>query len=559
MQNYNNIQKNDTIQSSPVFNPLTHIPPSFDIYGHEIPINKNQIKYNILSEKSSIKTPWDATNSLTKSTPMTRTKLLELRKKENIPDISYDLDGDGYVGGRDYVLSKRFDIDGDGKLNPKERKNALEAIKNGVEKEYVWNLENRRGGETFSRILQKRGKIIDADNFLPLQESYPKHPLSFKEPKNGIHTLNELKEYRKEQTKKEINEKMKKYMDELTKNKQQESYNKIIKEKYLIQEYKEKPAISSINDIKNNLHKEARKRVGLNEYELDIKDINNAPTLKYVYSPKHKVKGDIKKDLIKESQEISKILNSRKHLNEVERLKQREDEIFNKLYQSEDGFTYTKLKEQRRMKSNEYNLKTFSQRPKGVHGHELPKFSANENTKEFWKLREGYVEHPKHASQLEYLEEIKYWKKPEELLLSDHKEYIEPKIKEKRAFTLPNKTKEITPNVNRINFYKNFDPYYVKPVCYEIKKKINYRWTSLMDKFLSGKFKSGRLFEALENEDKKKELEKAPKIKKEDLEVKSEEKKPEDEKPPENPLFLKFGSKEGINLTSSTEVRNKGF
>ena len=80
-----------------------------------------------------------------------------------------------------------------------------------------------------------------------------------------------------------------------------------------------------------------------------------------------------------------------------------------------------------------------------------------------------------------------------------------------------------------------------------------------MDKFLSGKLKSGRLFEALENEDKKKELEKAPKIKKEDLEVKSEEKKPEDEKPPENPLFLKFGSKEGINLTSSTEVRNKGF
>ena len=77
---------------------------------------------------------------------MTRTKLLELRKKENIPDISYDLDGDGYVGGRDYVLSKRFDIDGDGKLDPKERKNALEAIKNGVEKEYVWNLENRRGG-----------------------------------------------------------------------------------------------------------------------------------------------------------------------------------------------------------------------------------------------------------------------------------------------------------------------------------------------------------------------------------------------------------------------------
>ena len=40
---------------------------------------------------------------------MTRTELLELRKKEAIPDISYDLDGDGYVGGRDYVVARRFD------------------------------------------------------------------------------------------------------------------------------------------------------------------------------------------------------------------------------------------------------------------------------------------------------------------------------------------------------------------------------------------------------------------------------------------------------------------
>ena len=554
MQNYYDNPKNDTKQSSPVFNPLTHIPPSYDLYGHEIPINRNQVKYNILANKENLKTPWDR-NDLTKSTPMTRTKLLELRKKENIPDISYDLDGDGYVGGRDYVLGKRFDIDGDGKLNDIEKKNALEAIKNGVEREYVWNLENR-GGK--SRILQKRGKIIDGENFLPLQESYPKHPMSFKVPKNGIYTLNELKQYRKEKNKQEINENIQRYQTENN----NKPYNKIFsQEKYLInQTNKEKPLISSMNDIKNKLHREARKRVGLNECEIDLKNINNAPTLEYVYSPKHKVKGDLKKDLIKESQEISKILNSRKHLNEVERLKQREDEIFNKLYNSEDGFTYTKLKEQRRLKLNEYNLKTFSDHPKGVHGHALPKFSSNENTKEFWKLREGYVENPKHISQAEYLQEIKYWKKPEELLLSEYKEYIEPVIKEKRSFTLPNKNKEITPNINKINFYKGFDPNYVKPIDFTIRKKSNYRWTSLMDKFLSGKFKSGRLFEALENEDKKKEMENAPKIKKEDLVVKDEEKnKEENEKPPENPLFLKFGSKEGVVLTSSTEVRNKGF
>ena len=557
MQNVNLQQRNEPMPTYPTFNPLTHIPPSYDLYGHQIPINRNKVQYNILSEKEDIKTPWDSTNPLSQSTPMTRTKLLELRKKENIPDISYDLDGDGYVGGRDYVLSKRFDVDGDGKLNEIEKKNALEAIKNGVEREYVWNLENQ-GGKRYFRILQKRGKIIDAENFVPLQESYPKHPISFKEPKNGVHTLNELKEYRKNKTKEEISEKVKKFHKEHSAN----SNNNLINENnYYFPEMKEKPKYSSINDIRDELHKEARKKVGLNENESDIKNYDLSPTLKYVYSPKHKTKGDIKKDLIKESQEISKILNSRKHLNEIERLKQREDEIFNKLFQSEEGFTLTKLKEQRRLELNKYNLKTFAHRPRGVHGHELPKFSANENTKEFWKLREGYVENPKHKSQLEYLQEIKYWKKPEELLLSEHRDYIEPK-REKRAFTLPNKVKDdITPNINQINFYKGFDPSYVKPIDYKVRSVHRYRWTSLMDKFLSGKFKSGRLFEALENEDKKKEAENAKKIKKEEIkETKEDEKnKVNVEIPPEKPLFQKFGSKEGINLTSSTEVRNKGF
>ena len=190
----------------------------------------------------------------------------------------------------------------------------------------------------------------------------------------------------------------------------------------------------------------------------------------------------------------------------------------------------------------------------------MPKFSANENTKEFWKFREGYVENPKHSSQSEYLQEIKYWKKPEELLLNEHRDYIEP-IREKRTITVPNKIQEITPNVNKINFYKGFDPYYVKPVEYKIKSVHKYRWTSLMDKFLSGKFKSGRLFEALENEDKKKEMENIRKIKQEDIKEKIETDKNKEivDIPPEKPLFQKFGSKEGITLTSSTEVRYKGF
>ena len=75
MQTESSRNVNYIVQTSPTFNPLTHIPPSYDIYGHEIPINRNKNKFNILAEKNNIKMPWDS-NPLYKSTPMTRTKLL---------------------------------------------------------------------------------------------------------------------------------------------------------------------------------------------------------------------------------------------------------------------------------------------------------------------------------------------------------------------------------------------------------------------------------------------------------------------------------------------------
>lgn len=45
------------------------------------------------------------------------------------------------MGGRDYVISKLFDKDGDGKLNAEERKNADDAVRNGIENQFFWNVE----------------------------------------------------------------------------------------------------------------------------------------------------------------------------------------------------------------------------------------------------------------------------------------------------------------------------------------------------------------------------------------------------------------------------------
>lgn len=39
------------------------------------------------------------------------------------------------------MISKIFDKDGDGKLNEEERKAADEAVRNGIEKNFFWNVE----------------------------------------------------------------------------------------------------------------------------------------------------------------------------------------------------------------------------------------------------------------------------------------------------------------------------------------------------------------------------------------------------------------------------------
>ena len=100
---------------------------------------------------------------------------LQQNRRRNLPDMSFDLDGDGVVGNRDLVLAKMFDKDGDGKLNAVERAAADEAIRNvsisllpsdqlsylsnsiylreqGIDKKMVWNVD-QSGPQRSYRIL----------------------------------------------------------------------------------------------------------------------------------------------------------------------------------------------------------------------------------------------------------------------------------------------------------------------------------------------------------------------------------------------------------------------
>ena len=88
--------------SSQNFNKMTHKPPRIDGFffnedpmSYKVLVRRNQS--NILQDKT-VKIPdwWKEKHQRTGK--MTQRILLEERKKEGIPDISYDLDGDGFVG-----------------------------------------------------------------------------------------------------------------------------------------------------------------------------------------------------------------------------------------------------------------------------------------------------------------------------------------------------------------------------------------------------------------------------------------------------------------------------
>eukprot|EP00826_Nyctotherus_ovalis_P052133 TRINITY_DN6571_c0_g2_i1.p2 TRINITY_DN6571_c0_g2~~TRINITY_DN6571_c0_g2_i1.p2 ORF type:complete len:181 (-),score=56.75 TRINITY_DN6571_c0_g2_i1:1261-1803(-) len=133
---------------------------------------------------------WSAVSGKETLKSKTQTQLKEQRKQANLPDPSYDLDKDGFVSAREYFISKQFDKDRDGRLNTAEKADAMRALSSEYEDGFVWNLE-AQGSQGGKRLLQVRGKFVNAEDFVPVAESYPAHPLSKVQPR--VKTARELK------------------------------------------------------------------------------------------------------------------------------------------------------------------------------------------------------------------------------------------------------------------------------------------------------------------------------------------------------------------------------
>ena len=53
----------------------------------------------------------------------------------------------------------------------------MRALNANIEQNFVWGIE-QGGAQRHFRLIQKRGKVVDAEDFLPVRGTYPKHPLT---------------------------------------------------------------------------------------------------------------------------------------------------------------------------------------------------------------------------------------------------------------------------------------------------------------------------------------------------------------------------------------------
>jgi len=96
----------------------------------------------------------------------------ELKKKiklSSIPHPSYDLDCDGFVSSDDYKFAKRFDLDGNGVLDPRERKVCKKLLAHEFFQAHTDDISNF--GEQYALNSHKQN-VEKLSNALDFEQSY---------------------------------------------------------------------------------------------------------------------------------------------------------------------------------------------------------------------------------------------------------------------------------------------------------------------------------------------------------------------------------------------------
>lgn len=336
-----------------------HKPPRFDTYGNQL-LHSNPVQIPDAKcppewiHEPKVKTYQDV-----------RARL----RAERLGDPSFDLDGDGVVGGQDFMLASRFDEDKDGRLNTAELGKARKAIDEGYSDQFLWGCD-RSGIMRPFRIVQFRGKIIKDECFNSIAETYPE----VKRPTPKHESKTALREFRS----KEKQDRAAELQDKLL-----AKWPQRVPNKYTPWEgYVKDPKYSTMSDIKKTLRNTSRMKQGLTQEEDEQPQL-----LRYVQRPEVVTLSDLKVD--RRSKLVTtmqvKALDSsidRGHKTFTERLTldQSKGERTGELPVVK---TYKdRVEDHKKALTADLQMK-FSNRPVGIHGKELPKFA--EHCPEYWK------------------------------------------------------------------------------------------------------------------------------------------------------------------------------
>lgn len=338
---------------------MQHLPPHFDLRGQ-------LVRSKPLPQCQRLPPGWAEGFS-----SRTQRQVQEERRLERIPDLTYDLDLDGKVGGQDMVISSLFDFDKNGRLEPEERKAAEAALAavsltQGIASKFTWGTESalRQGTQ---RLRQVRGVTIDGDDSSALQSTYPKFPV---QQTDRPSTFSELQRHRSEDKVRHLRG-MKCKWDEAH------------------------PRIQPV-PLSTSTHSE-----------------QSQPVAESVF----------KTTAAKRLQELGEKTDYQ-HVGREQHMAARESRLIWIVPEGQDGVTQRRLAEEKRRAVNEYNLRTFSNKTMGIHGKELPHFE--EHRPAYWELRPGYDPQPAQISRLQLLQTKKYWASPDTYRITDKDEHLPP-------------------------------------------------------------------------------------------------------------------------------------
>jgi len=116
----------------------------------------------------------------------TRTEMKMELKADMVPDVnSYDFDGDGVVGQRDWFVGRYFDVEKKGYLTASQRAKADAELRSGFLDRFKFGFDATGAANPEMITSQKAGKIITFNNMSDLTDAYPaRYPPDHPKPRH---------------------------------------------------------------------------------------------------------------------------------------------------------------------------------------------------------------------------------------------------------------------------------------------------------------------------------------------------------------------------------------